>query len=422
MESFYLLKFLKDNSYLNQERYDNLRFELDKHLHYYGEHFKYPHEAKENRNLFRQYAKYLFLIYTIIQNRFQKNLKNLILSNAYFSINEELKKIGYDVFYPFWQLSKNKKILGNVDVFARGERIKSKFKKDTFEELIKPDFLKEIDEFEGKLTSLFQTVRLKSLFTASDLGFFENLSIQICKKLGIPSFVFLHGLPARYNGIDDHRSDYLIVWGEKIKQAYINAGKDPNKILVSGHPSYRQIAHRQLTFSLENVVVTTKTLRGAHHSDGVVLGDRANSILYLYAVEKILRKHGVTSAKFRPHPSENEQWYLKFINTKFYKFDNANLKQSIQNASLVIGPTSTVFLESLYYGVNYLVFEPGLNNNDILNCKLVPPFDGSDKKIPVAKDEAELEYMLKNKIMVDSTCFNDYISTPFDISFVKKLI
>ena len=170
------------------------------------------------------------------------------------------------------------------------------------------------------------------------------------------------------------------------------------------------------------MLVLTKSIVGAHHSDGVILGDRANLILYLYSVEKILKSLGINCVRFRPHPSENENWYLKFINKDFYKFDNENLQKSIQNSSLIIGPTSTVFLESLYYGVNYVVYEPSINNIEITNCQLVSPFDGTDPKIPVAKTEDELEYILKNKILVDPTCFNDYISTPFDLSFVKKLI
>lgn len=424
MEPFYLLKFLKDNSYLNQFRYDNLRYELDAHLHYYGDHFKYPHEiyGNKSKNLFRSYVKYLFLLFKIIQNRPKTSHENIILTNAYFSVNEELKKKGYQVFCPIWQMSQDTNVLSSLDVFFKSEKIKFKLRYSNFNDLIKADFINEIAQFEDLLTQFFQERKIKALFVPNDMGFFENLSIHICKQIGIPSYIFLHGLPARYNHIDENRSDYLIVWGEKIKDNYIKVGINPNKIFISGHPYYKKQNKTELKFSFENILVVTKSVKGAHHSDGVVLGDRANLILYLYSIEKILKRLGVKSVRFRPHPSENKSWYMKFINNDFFKFDGDNLQQSIQRSTLIIGPTSTVFLESLYYGVNYVVYEPSINNIDLVNCQPVPPFDGSDSKIPVSKDEAELEYMLKNKIMVDLSCFNDYITTPFDISFVKNYL
>lgn len=424
MESFYLLDFLKNNSHLSRSRYDNLRYELDKHLHYYGDHFKFPHEihGNENRNLFRTYAKYLYSLYKIVQNRKLKSQENIILSNSYFSVNKELKNIGYQVFCPSWQMSPDRNILSSLDLFFRSEKIKSKFRNSNFTDLLKDDFSNEIDQFEEILTRFFISRKIKSLFVPNDSSFFENMSIRICKQIGIPSFIFLHGLPGNYNNIDGNLTDYSIVWGRKIKENFINVGVDSSKIFISGHPYYKQKKLTHLKFSFDNILVLTKTIVGAQHRNGVLLGDRGNLILYLYSVEKILKRLGVKSVRLKPHPSENENWYLKFINNDFYKFEGDNLQQSIQKSTLIIGPTSTVFIESLYYGVNYVVYEPSLSNIDLVNRPLAQPFDGTDSKIPVSKDEAELEYILKNKIMVDPTCFNDYITTPFDISFVKKLI
>lgn len=424
MEPFYLLEYLKDNSYLNKTRYDNLRYELDKQLHDYGDHFKYPYEFKRKKNgsLIRTYIKHLYVLSKIIQNRKSSANSDLILSNAYFSVNEELKNLGYNVYCPSWHMAKDRTVLSSFNLFLRSEKIKSKLRNSNFVELLKEDFLKDINIFEQELTLFFQKRKLKSLFVPNDVCFFENLSLQVCKQLDIPTFIFLHGIPGRYNQIDEHRSDYLIVWGDKLKETYVKTGMNPDKIFVSGHPYYKKLETTHLKYSFDKILVLTKSLNGTHHSDGVILGDRANLILYLYSVEKILKSFGIQSVRFRPHPSENGNWYLKFINKDFYKLDKENLQQSIQNSSLIIGPTSTVFLESLYFGVNYVVYEPSLNNIDLTNFQLVPPFDGTDSKIPVAKNEDELEYLLKNKVMIDRTCFNDYIKTPFDLSFVKKLI
>jgi len=319
-------------------------------------------------------------------------------------------------------MEKDRKVLNNLDIFLRTEKIKNKLRNSNFNELLQKDFLVEIDQFEEKLSLLFQKRKIKSLFVPNDVSFFENISIHLCKQIGIPSFIFLHGLPGRYNNIDENRSDYLIVWGKRIKENYIKAGLSPDKIFISGHPYYKQIHLDPLKFSFENILVLTKSLNGAQHSDGVILGDRSNLLLYLFSIERILKRFGVNSVRFRPHPSENENWYLKFINKDFYVFDKGNLQQSILNSTLIIGPTSTVFLESLYCGVNYVVYEPALNNIDLINCPLVPPFDGNDSKVPVSKDEAEFEYILKSKSGVNPSCISDYITTPFDLSFVKDLI
>jgi len=229
-------------------------------------------------------------------------------------------------------------------------------------------------------------------------------------------------LPGRYNSFDDNRSDFLIVWGEKIKENYINVGVNPNKIYVSGHPYYKTLNTLNLKFSFDDILVLNNSIDGAHHSDGIIMGDRGNSILYLFSIERELKRLGVKSVRFRPHKEENIDWYYKFINDDFFKPDVNNFSESLKRSTLIIGPTSTVFLESIYYGVNYLVYEPSNEGKNLLNQQLVPPFDGSDSRTPVAKTEDDLKYVLKNKTKVDTSIFSDYISSPFDLSFVKNLI
>ena len=119
MENYYLLDYLKCNSQLTPKRYDNLRYELDNHLHYYGDHFKFPHEThgKKNEILIRTYIKYLFILFKIIQNRKSNTIGEIILSNAYFSINNELNKNNEQILAISKYYTTNK----GVDPFA--ERI-----------------------------------------------------------------------------------------------------------------------------------------------------------------------------------------------------------------------------------------------------------------------------------------------------------
>lgn len=425
MEPFYFLDYIKDDKFLDRNKYDSLRYELDKHIYFFGNHFinSYENEHVHNKFALRKYARILYCSIIIMQNSKINCNKMTILSNAYFNVNEELEKLNYNVFCPSWQMSKNRKVLSNFSLLLKSEKLMFKFQNLNFNELISEDFLSEISEFQEELIDFFYSKNIKSIFVPNDVSFFENLSIQICKKLKRPSFTFLHGIPGRYNHIDENRSDYLVVWGEKIKENYINHGFSPNKIFVSGHPYYKEFKKRDLEFSLNNILVLTKAVNGANHSTGVILSDRGNSLLYLYSIEKTLKTFGIKSVRFRPHPSESSMWYQKFINNDFFKLDTDVLSKSIINSSLIIGPTSTVFIESLYFGKNYLIYEPSCDNNvDITNYNLVPPFNGNDSKIPVAFSEDDLKSFIKNKIKVDSSCFNEYIKTSFDLNFIKSII
>jgi hypothetical protein len=422
MQNFYFLDFFKNK--LNPELLDSIRFELNNSIYYYGEQFKHPKESNKNNYFksFRRTVKQLFVLYKIMQNRKTPSNQKVIFSNAYFSVNEELEKRNYKVYCPSWNMSSDRNVLSDFNVFSSSERIKLKIQTADFNELISPEFALEVNEFEQKLKSFFIKRGLKALIVPNDMSFFENLSIRVCKQIGIPSFVFLHGLPGRYNNIDENRSDYLVVWGEKIKTNYIEAGMDPAKIFVSGHPYYKEFKNEELKFSLDNILIITHGVRGSQHSDEVVLMDRGNSILYLYSIQETLKRLGVKSARFRPHPSENSDWYLKFIDHSFYKVDEGGLRESIESSSLVIGSMSTVFLESLYYGVSYLVYAPSVNNIDITNTKLVPPLDGEDSRVPVAKNEGELYSILRDAKKVDGSVFSEYIKTPFDLSFIDQII
>lgn len=423
MENFYFIDYFNKNNVIDPALMDCLKAELDQNIYYYGDQFKHPKEfpKKRFRGAIRK-LKWLFALYKIIQNRKILTNKKIILSNAYFSMNHELKQIGYQVYSPSWRMAHDRNILSDFKIFSASEAIKHKLETSNFNELISAQFLSSVKKFEENLKDFFTKKQLSALIVPNDMIFFENISIRICKDINVPSFVFLHGLPGLYNHIDGNRSNYLVVWGDRIKENFINAGISPDKIFVSGHPYYKEFKKNELKFSLENILIITKSMNGGQHGDKVILSDRGNLILYLYSIEKILKKLGVKSVRFRAHPSENAEWYSKFLNSDFYKIDNANLEHSIKNSSLVIGPTSTVFLESLYHGVNYLVYEPSVHNTDLINYELAPPFDGTEPKVPVAKNEEELSYLLKNKEKVNISFISEYIKTPFDLSFIKSLI
>ena len=131
---------------------------------------------------------------------------------------------------------------------------------------------------------------------------------------------------------------------------------------------------------------------------------------------------GIKKVRFRPHPSENPSWYLKFLDLSFFKLDTVNLEESLKKSTLVIGPSSTVLLEALYFDVNYVVYEPSQNNISLMNDLLYPPFDGAYPEIPVAKNEDDLKSILENKRIITYSVIHKFIKTPFNLDFIKDLI
>jgi len=425
VEQISLLHWLKKEQALNDEWYDCLRFELDKHIYYYGNHFKRPLESIQTDK--KEKAKYELKRFAAkTKGRFSKKQfdksKPVVISNAYFNFNEELSAADVHVIQPPWVVNLDSWKYYDADLISLCAKIKKLFAFAPFNYLISKEFINVLEEFSRKLRSFILEKKISALVVPNDESFFENISIKIFKELGFPTFFFLHGLPGGYNSVDGNRSDYLIVWGKKFKELYIRNGISEKKIFVSGHPSYKNSTNGQLRFSFENILVLTKTIAGSPHSDGAILSDRGNLIVYLRSIQKVLQKMDVKQVRLRPHPSENIEWYMKFLDKDFFTPDPESLTNSLNKSSLVIGSVSSVFLEALFYNVNYLVYEPMYNGKNILNLSLAPPFDGTDNRIPVAYDEESLLKFLCEKKCVDTQLLPDYIQMPFDISFIKPLL
>lgn len=420
-----MIDYLKDDCIDYCDFIDLIQYELDKHIYYYGQQFKAPFEGKKTYTTKLKSVIKSGIDILLSLKIFSNKNERKIISNTYFSFNKELEKIGYKVFKPFWSMGVTRSKLTDSNSIYISSLIKNKLEMENFSYLISNNFLEIIENYKMHLEKYFINNNICALFTPYDMPFFERIAFKCTKKIGIPSFIFAHGLPGRYNNIDDNRSDYLIVWGEKTKENYISTGVDKNKIYVSGHPNYKGFNKKSaLKFNLENVLIITKSMAGANLSTGhEILSCRGNLILYLYSIQKVLKKIGVRNVRFRPHPSENGSWYLKYLDKDFYILDRSNLHDSIRKSSLIIGPSSTFFLDSIFGGVNYLVYEPVKKDGlDLLNYGLVDPFDGSNPKIPVAKNEGNLLSMINEKSCVDPSSFEEYVKTDFSIEFIKKMV
>ena len=422
-----LYNYLNAYDSKNSSHYFLLRYVFDQKIYYYGNNFKHPHERRIKKSeLFKIKLLgklYEFFVFFNAKFNSSSNDKIKIWSTAYFKLEEKIDDEKYHVFNPPWVFSRRRDIAYNYELHKKIKEIKHVIVYGNFNELVNENFFRKIDELKQSLKNHVLKENIRAVLLPHDLGFFERLVIQIFKEIGRPSFLLIHGLPGIYGKMDNNRTDFLVVWGEAIKRNYIDVGFDPGKILVNGHPKYKINSDISLTFELNNILVLPKPLGGAPAGDKYELNDRGNCILYLLSVQSVLKKIGISKVRFRPHPSENPNWYMTYLDRDFFTPDTDTLENSLSKSSLVIGVTSTVFLESLINGVSYLVYEPRLENgNGLDNNPVVAPFDGSNIKVPVAKSEDELLELIKQKSKVDLSILSDYIDPDFDAKIILEKI
>ena len=228
----------------------------------------------------------------------------------------------------------------------------------------------------------------------------------------------MHGLPGRYDALDDSRGDYLFVWGEKIRENYINAGSKTN-IIVTGHPNFSSF--KLVEKSPENILVLTRSVNGASpYSDRHIVDERGICIQHMYAVETALKKVGIDKAVIRLHPSENPEWYSRFMDKDFYSIDTKPLSYSISHAKMVVGYISTVMLDTVLNEIPCYPFVIDLNGNAYAD-EVVPPFCHK-QSFPTAFTIEELVENISSGRSVTKEHFDGYINPVFDVKKITQFI
>ena len=368
----YILKSKEKDQYL----LELIKYNVINKIYYYGDHFI---ESKSFRKITFIKNTLLEFIYVLFFNK--KNTAKLMtkgLSSCYHDRNEDLEKLNYTSERLISSPKRRHTNTFNLKLFILTKEIMWDFSFKNFNYLTGDKFIKKIKKYYELNECFIRTNNYKFLFIPNDTDFFSRLNLHIFKKMKLPTFLFMHGgMPNIYDRKMDNKTDYLVNWGMSQTNAYKKMGFDSNKLFTSGHPFY-SIHPEKLKFSFQNILVLTKSLNGVCPLETTHLEDRGNAIMYLYSIMNTLKKVGVSKVRFRPHPSENENWYLKFLDLDFFVVDSDSLSNSLAKSSLVIGPTSTTIIDSMAYEVNYLVYEPLINDKTLMGYEVSPPLDGSD--------------------------------------------
>ena len=424
----YLIKYLIDSTdnELSKKYIDFFKVELDWHIYNSESHISKAYhrnrkiEIKEKLLSIYQYTNAILFPSNIFQNN-----KTKVLSTVYFPVKNSISDLGIESYSPVWHPIGKRNIFGNLKMLKWHLDIQDRIRNEDFYSFLESIFHTELEEFQQSLLTAYQKQNFRALFLYTDEYFYSKYSIDIFRKMDCPSFVFTHGMPGIYSLEVDNRSDYLMVWSEKIKQNYINAGFEPSKIKVVGHPKYKNLSkEKKLRSDLSDILIIPVSSVTWHQYgyENPVVNDFSMVALYLYKVQSVLKKMGIKKVRYRPHPSLNRDWVHAFLDQTFFIRDSETLTASLNRSSLVIGANSTVLLESLIQGVNYIAFDPKDENGvNMSGFKAVSPFDGSEEKLMLSNDESELEYLLKSNAMTDYSLVHDFIQD-LDLSILKDLI
>src|SRR5574344_107765 len=109
-ENYYLLDYLKENYVSKADIIDIFKFSMDAKIYSYGQQFRLP-EENNKKYLNNFFLSYFYRKIKILKQEFGTQNDNSIISDAYFSTNDELRKIGYSVVTPPWGYSKDSSII-----------------------------------------------------------------------------------------------------------------------------------------------------------------------------------------------------------------------------------------------------------------------------------------------------------------------
>jgi len=417
-----LFEYVKSIKNESSDLLDLIKFNISEKVYYYGDHFK---KSRPKSKVYFYIKNFLIYLYTRVVNlkvRRQSIGNSRGLSGSYHNFDKQLEKNNILTLRMPHMPKKGIETFGNLSLFYNTMIIQKSFIYDDYNYLISDDFLLIIKNYLSQIEKLIKQSDYKFLLVSNDIDFFARVYIKAFKKLKIPTFIIAHGgMTSMFDGIMDNQTDYVTMWGSKQVESYIKAGYDKNKFFITGNPFYNKTP-TYFKFELTNILIITKSVNGVCPLDKPILEDRGNTIMYLLSIQNTLKKIGIKSVKLRVHPSENPFWYLKFIDNDFFIIDKKSLTDSLTSASLLIGPSSTVIIDAMAHEVNYLIYEPLINNKGITGLPLQPPLDGSDTRIPIARNEEDLFKFINEKKKIELSIYKEFINPNFDTSFINEII
>lgn len=417
-----LFEYLKDIH--SDLELDLIKYHLNSQINDYGDHFKSGEQKKSLKKkfffLFRYFLTFIYLL--VLGSRRNSEKSTNVLSAAYGKFDEKLIEYGFKVHRLPSAIRKGQICFGDFYIFYLTIKIDFALKFSGVNYLASKNFFDILSKYHCCVERQIKKLDYKFLFVPNDVVYFNKLFIKIFKDLNKKTFLVSHGaMPSVYDldGGLDNLTDFAIMKSQMEVDSFVKMGYNPQKYLVSGHPDYNSNI-RKFRFSFDSVLVITKSINGVSLLNKPIIEDRGQSITYLLSIQKVLLSLGIHKVKLRPHPSENFLWYKSHLDNNFFQISYNALSDDMNQSTLVIGPTSSVIVDALFHGVNYLIYEPLINGKLLTGYPVNPPLDGSDNRIPIARSENDLFYMLDKKMKICISVY-DELAYQFNLDFLSKL-
>lgn len=415
-----------------------LKYDIDRHIFHYGAHFSHPYEtensAQDHSLVFSETVTKLTSYLRELERQphwphdfiggYQTD--KLIFSSAYVSNDpslwsESLRRAGLCTAPPPWMNATSR---SDSETILRGclSLIPGLFRLG-LNHLLSDEMLELLRIGRSLLDRLYSHTAVAGLLLPYTFPFFESSSLRHLRELQKPTVLCLHGIPGSYRWRSGNFPvDYIAVWGPAIRDNYIAEGFPADRIILTGHPT-SEVARssRQPRFDTEKVVVLTRPITGAPARNLPLVQNRSTTLDYINRVQIALEKVGVRSAVLRPHPSESPQWYYRHI-TSFYQIDTGPISQLLQSATLFIGGPSTILLDALMHGINYLTFEPRDLTAGTYFQDVAPPFNGSNPCFPCAFTDEELLALLRNRSICNKEGLEPYVGKSFNLESLVQVL
>lgn len=440
----YILKYLFEQTSDKDVRrmYDYLKSDIDFRLWSQGRHFAQSWDvvrasdvASQNRPKWR---KVLGNLKSYIKGGYRKqrsiSKKTLVLPQSGYNVlsvvdmpvpsQKRLQECGINYFYVginHCYIEYDMPAMeAMVDFFIEMQRL-------TFRQLIADETIKRLHILCDNLKEELSRYAFDAVLVRTSESFFEKILIDIFQAQNKPSITLLHGLPGIYTKATESRADYLLVWGDRIREAFIASGYNKERVLVAGNFKYTEmpVINGMRCAKEDILVLTTETWADGQHEweyEKFPIHDRSLLITYLYSVEHTLKMNGVNHARLRPHPHVSRIWLRDYIDMNFYTFDEENILTSLKHTTMCIGPTSTTIMEALMSGVSYLVYEPGDGMQSMMNELLVPPFDKNYIYLKKARTEEELSELIQTQYKPDANQLLQDFLQPFNPQIIKQIL
>jgi len=351
-------------------------------------------------------------------------------SNTYFFTendlsNSELKNNHTDSFQ--WNLD----AILNLKKFESFFENFFKINNDSFWAIIKPHFFSLCENRFQELMyeieyayALFEKIRPASVTVWSELGSSEQIFLNIAKNRNVPIILLQHGYyhddlsATNYNyfsGVLPKKSDYFLIWGNKMNDYCKKIELDSKKFKIIGSPIFDTYENFSSNSSKHDyVLLATQGPTDFFLSDLKIstYEDYIQTIVKICEVTKKLQKKLII--KLHPDPHELDLTkYVKNISSDITIVKSGNITELIKNCELFISiDLSTTILEAELFkkpiiSISVKDYNLGDLNSQIFKSCLRTDIDDLENQMRKIFTNSEFK---NNIIFIGSNFVDDYLS------------